>query len=146
MALSCSYIPHNKKGEELKGFQTYRRELEYETAAKVFTIALSPSFQKQYKKDLVLDNQGVPTYESITKIPYIKKFIGTDRLMKADQKKFPKVENTRENYQRQILAAHSYNQNSDNRDLLTAVVAQTSDGMLQVEIRQNIRSKSGKSE
>ena len=136
MALSCSYIPRNKKGEELKGFQTYRKELGYQTAAKVFTAVLSPSFKEQHKKTLVLDAQNVPTYESAIKTEYIKKLIGTDKLMAADQKKFPKVDNSRENYQRLILAARSYNQSSDNRNDLVAVVIQTPDNKLQVEIRE----------
>ena len=136
MALSCSYIPHNKRGEELKGFQAYRKELGYQTAAKVFTAVLSPSFQKQYEKTLELDTQGVPTYESAAKVDYIKKLIGNSKLISVDQKKFPKVENSRENYQRLILSAHSYNQSSDNRDNLVAVVTQTPDNMLQVEIRE----------
>ena len=136
MALSCSYIPRNKKGEELEGFQIYKKELGYQTAAKVFTTVLSPTFKKIHEKELVLDKQGVPTYESVAKIEYIQRLIGTDKLIRVDQKKFPKVENSRENYQRLILAAHSYNQSSDNRRFLTAVVVQTPDNMLQVEIRE----------
>lgn len=136
MALSCSYIPHNKRGEELRGFQTYKKELGYQAAAKVFTAVLSPSFKEQYKKTLVLDAQGVPTYDSATKVEYIKNLIGTDKLISVDQKKFPKVENTRENYQRLILSAHSYNQSSNNKDKLVAVVVQTSDNTLQIEIRE----------
>lgn len=136
MALSCSYIPHNKKGEELKGFQTYRKELGYQTAAKVFTAVLSPTFKNTHQKTLVLDTQGVPTYESAVKVPYIKTLIGTDKLMRAEQKKFPKVANTRENYQRLILSAHSFNQSNENRDFLTAVVTLTDDNQLQVEIRE----------
>lgn len=137
MALSCSYIPHNKKGEELKGFQTYRKELGYQTAAKVFTAVLSPSFKEQHKSTLVLDNQGVPTYESAAKTEYIKRLIGTDKLIRVDQKKFPQVENTRENYHRLILAAHSYNQSSDNRDFCVATVVPSSGGTkIKVEIRE----------
>ena len=75
MPLSCSYIPRNKKGEELKGFQTYRKELGYHTAAKVFTQVLSPSFQQDYRDRLELDSQGVPTYQSVVKVPYIKNLI-----------------------------------------------------------------------
>lgn len=136
MSLSCSYIPRNKKGEELKGFQTYKKELGYQTAAKVFTTVLSPTFQKTYEKTLVMDSQGVPTYESASKVEHIKKMIGTDKLIKVEQKKFPKVENSRENYQRLILSAHSFNQSNDNRNFLTAVVTQTPDNMLQIEIRE----------
>ena len=79
MPLSCSYTPRNKKGEELKGFQTYRKELGYKIAAKVFTQVLSPSFQNDYKGKLVLDSQGVPTYQSAITVPY-KKF---DRNLQA---------------------------------------------------------------
>lgn len=146
MALSCSYIPHNKRGEELKGFQTYKKELGYQTAAKVFTAVLSPSFKREHEKILVLDTQEVPTYDSAVKTEYIKKLIGSDKLMRADQKKFPKVENSRENYQRLILSAHSYNQSSDNRDSLVAVVTQTSDNMLQVEIRERTDKNVGEYE
>lgn len=136
MALSCSYIPHNKKGEELKGFQTYRKELGYKTASKVFTQVLSPTFQQDYKSRITLDAQGVPTYQSVIAIPHIKQLVGYSRLITADQKKFPKVANSRENYQRLIRAAHSYNQSSENKDSLVAVVTQTPDNQLQVEIRE----------
>lgn len=136
MALSCSYIPHNKKGEELKGFQVYRKELGYETAAKIFTIALSPNFKKDYSKKIVLDSQGVPTYESMMKIKYIKDLVGKEKLTQADQKNFPIVGNSRENYQRLILDAQNYNQSSPNNDTLIAVVNQLSENELQIEIRE----------
>ena len=135
MALSCSYIPYNKKGEELKGFQVYRRELGYKVASKVFTTVLSPSFKQDYKNKLVLDNQGVPTYESVMTIPYIKQMVGHSKIIVMEQKKFPKVPNTRENYQRLILSAHNYNTNSINKDILVAVVNQQDD-QLQIEIRE----------
>ena len=137
MVLSCSYIPHNKKGEELKGFQTYRKQLGYPMAAKVFTQVLSPSFQKDYKSKLEFDSQGVPTYESAMSTAHIKKLVGTTRLMTADQKNFPYVDNSRENYQRLILSAHSYNQSSENNDELVAVVTPSEDGkQIRVEIRE----------
>ena len=128
MALSCSYIPRNKQGEELKGFQVYRRELGYQMATKVFTQVLSPSFQKDYRGRLEFDSQGVPTYQSAISTPYMKKFVGNTRLQVSDQKKFPYVENNRDNYQRLVRSAYSYNQSSDNRDELVAVVSPSDDG------------------
>ena len=137
MALSCSYIPRNKKGEELKGFQTYRKELGYQTAAKVFTQVLSPSFQKDNNGKLDFDAQGVPTYDSVIKVPYVKNLIGNTRLISADQKKFPYVDNTRENYDRLVLSAYQYNQSSENRDNLVAVVTPNDNGtQIRVEIRE----------
>lgn len=137
MALSCSYIPCNKNGEELKGFQTYKKSLGYSTAAKVFTQVLSPTFQQDYKASLEFDSQGVPTYESAVKVPYVKNLIGDTKLQNAEQKKFPFVENNRENYQRLVLSANSYNESSDNSDIFTAVVTPSENGkQLRVEIRR----------
>lgn len=136
MALSCSYIPCNKQGQELKEFQRYRKELGYETASKVFTQVLSPSFKDKYKKKLTLDSQGVPTYDSAVKVSYVKNLIGTTKLSSAEQKKFPSVANTRENYRRLVQTAQSFNTSSDLRDVLTAVVTKMSDDNIRVDIRE----------
>ena len=138
MPLSCSYIPRNKKGEELKGFQTYRKELGYETAAEVFTKVLSPTFQKDFKNKLEYDSQGVPTYQSAITVPYIKNLIGNTKLMQTEQKKFPFVANTRENFNRLILSAQAFNTSSSLRDNLVAVVTSSEDNK---EIRVEIREK-----
>ena len=115
MPLSCSYIPRNKKGEELKGFQTYRKELGYHTAAKVF----------------------VPTYQSVVKVPYIKNLIGNSRLIQAEQKNYPYVANTRENFNRLILSAQAFNTSSEQRDSLVAVVTPSDNNEeIRVEIRE----------
>ena len=137
MPLSCSYIPRNKKGEELKGFQTYRKELGYETAAEVFTQVLSPTFQKDFKDKLEYDNQGVPTYQSVVKVPYIKNLIGNTKLIQAEQKNFPYVTNTRENFNRLILSAQAFNTSSEQRDDLVAVVTPSGNNEeIRVEIRE----------
>ncbi len=137
MALSCSYIPRNKKGEELKGFSTYRKELGYNVASKVFTVVLAPSFQDKYKSKLTLDEQGVPTYESALTVPLVRKAIGIIRLSQSEQKKFSYIPNTRENYNVLLQSALSYNTSSDMRDLLTAVVTPSDDDtQLRVEIRE----------
>ncbi len=141
MALTCSYIPRNKKGEELKGFQAYKKELGYQMASKVFTQVLSPSFQKDYKDKLVMDSQGVPTYQSAVQTKYIKSLIGTSRLIASDQKEFPYVENTRENYQRLVRTAYSYNTSSDNREDIVAVVTPSENGrQIRVEMRERSES------
>lgn len=138
MPLSCSYIPRNKRGEELKGFQTYRKELGYETAAKVFTQVLSPTFQQDYEDKLELDSQGVPTYQSAITVPYVKNLIGNSKLIQAEQKNFPYVTNTRENFNRLILSAQAFNTSSEQRDSLVAVVTPSDNNE---EIRVEIREK-----
>ena len=137
MPLSCSYIPRNKKGEELKGFQTYRKELGYETAAEVFTQVLSPTFQNDFKDKLEYDSQGVPTYQSVITVPYVKNLIGNSKLIQAEQKSYPYVTNTRENFNRLIISAQAFNTSSEQRDNLVAVVTPSDDNTeIRVEIRE----------
>ncbi len=130
MGLSCSYVPYNKEGKVLKGFSTYREELGYEIASKVFPQVLAPSFQNKYKSKLVLDDQNVPTYASAVTVPHIRKEIGVNRLIQSEQKKFSYISNTRENYRGLIQSALTYNTTSDMRDLLTAVVMPSEDGKI----------------
>ena len=130
---SCSYIPRNRQGEELTGFQEYRKALGYTTARDVFIKAMSPTFQKDYSRYLEMDAQGVPTYESVMKVPYIKNFVGATRLSASLQKKYPWVEDTRADYERIVEEAHTFNVSSDNNDSLTSIVEQN-DGKLRVQI------------
>ena len=141
MPLSCSYIPRNKKGEELKGFQTYRKELGYETAAEVFTQVLSPTFQNDFKDKLEYDSQGVPTYQSVITVPYVKNLIGNSKLIQAEQKSYPYVTNTRENFNRLIISAQAFNTSSEQRDNLVAVVTPSDDN---TEIRVEIRERNAR--
>jgi hypothetical protein len=142
MALSCSYVARNKQGEELQEFRTYRKELGYKTAAKTFLKVLSPTFQEKFRKYLEFDSQGVPTYQSAMRVPYIQNFIGTAKLMEGEQKSFPYVENTRENFKRLVQSAQSYNTSSELRDKLVAVVTPSKDNS---EIRVEIREKTDSS-
>ena len=135
MGLSCSYIP-KRNGKELKEFSKYRKELGYKKAAKIFTQTLSPTFQKDFKKYIHLNEQGVPTYDSVMKIPYIKKKIGAEILKEKDQKKFGVVNDTTKNYKMLLQDAYNYNRNSDNKDSFVAVVVPHGDG-IRVEIRDN---------
>lgn len=132
---SCTYTPRNKKGEELKGFKEYRKELGYEMGSQVFTQVLSPQFQEDFKKSLAFDEQGVPTYGSAIRTSHIKNFVGNKRLIDADQKKYPYVQNTRDNYRRLLDSAYVYNTSSANRDDFVAVVTAGEKG-LRVEIRE----------
>ena len=137
MPLSCTYTPCNTKGEEFKGFKTYRKELGYETAVKVFTQVLSPTFQKDYKNKLEYDDQGVPTYQSAITVPYVKNLIGNTKLIQTQQKEFSFMPNTRENFNRLILSAQAFNTSSELRDTLVAVVTPSEDSKeLRIEIRE----------
>lgn len=133
---SCSYIPENLKGEDYKGFTTYRKNLQYDLAKLVFRKALSPTFQKDYKNYLLYDEQNVPTYESVMSTPHIKRFIKTQKLALIEQKKYQPIANNRENYERLISEAYTFNTTSPMNDKLTAIVSQYGDDKITVEITE----------
>lgn len=124
---SCSYIPRNNNGEELLGFQEYREALGYTTARDVFYQALSPTFQKDYGKYLQYDEQQVPTYSSVITVPHIKNFIGTQKLADSVQKGYVWVQNTKNDYERLVAEAQSFNTSSSYNDRLTAIVEESDD-------------------
>ena len=132
---SCTYTPRNKKGEELKGFKEYKKELGYETGSQVFTQVLSPEFQEDFKESLAFDEQGVPTYQSAIRTSHVKNFIGNKKLIDLEQKKYPYVTNTRDNYRRLLDSAYNYNTTAPNRDDFVAVVTSGEKG-LRVEIKE----------
>lgn len=123
----CSYIPRTNQGEELLGFQDYRKALGYSTARDVFIKALSPDFQKDFKRYLKFDEQQVPTYESVMTVPYIKNFLGARKLADATQKSYPRISNSRNDYERLVSSAYAFNTSSPNNDTLTAVVEESDD-------------------
>ena len=135
---SCSYIPINNNGEELRGFQDYRKALGYTTARDVFLQVLSPDFQSDYKRYLKFDAQQVPTYESVITVPYIRNFIGAEKLASSIQKNYPWIDNTRNDYERLVEQAHTFNISSAENDTLTAVVEQSENGK---KIRVHVVSK-----
>lgn len=140
---SCSYIMKNKQGEELLGFREYRKNLGYTSAKEVFVRALSPDFQKDYSRYIKYDEQNVPTYESVMSIPYVKNLLGTQKLASAAQKNYIWVANTRDDYERLVNEAYTFNTSNPNNDSLTAIVEQSEDNK---KIRVSIVGKSAEND
>ena len=57
----CTFIP--SKGQDL--FKGLKKQFGYETARRVFYIALNPNFIKDNGKTLSLNAEGIPTLESL---------------------------------------------------------------------------------
>lgn len=132
---SCSYIAKNREGVELTGFQEYRKALGYTTARDVFIKAMSPTFQKDYSRYLEFDEQQVPTYESVMRVPYIKNYVGAAKIAASQQKRYPWIDNTRADYERLVDEANTFNVSSEYNDTLTAVVERSEKGdRLRVQI------------
>lgn len=126
----CTYTP--SKGAGL--FNQLKKEYGYATARGIFLRAISPSFIDDHKDTLSLDAEGIPTYDSIMKTPFMKTFIGTNTIATQLQKNYPEVENTIDNYGSVMQAAQAFNMSNSNNDVLTAIVETTDDDKLRVKI------------
>lgn len=127
---SCVFVP--SKGAKL--FKTLRKNFGYNIARKVFLTSIHPKFQDKYKKKLDLDSEGVPSYESLIKIPFIKQTIGGTLIHKSLQNKFKPVSDTRTNYGILLEDAHTFNIENEQRDDYVAVVGYVDEDKIGIQI------------
>lgn len=125
MDTACTYIP--SKGKTLH--KQLRNKYGYELGTQVFLTGIHPQFIKDYGTSLTLDSEGVPTYESLMAVPYIKNFIGKPAIRQSLNKKYPIEEDTLENYASLLQVAKNFNDNDPNREDFVAVVTKTDEGL-----------------
>lgn len=118
MANSCVYIP--SIGKDL--FQSLKKEYGYEGAKEIFLRAISPEFKEDYKKSLELDEEGVPTMESLLKNSYMKDLMGLEHAKNIISKQYPKRDNNSDNYKLAVMDAYNFNTSNSLKDDYVAVV------------------------
>jgi hypothetical protein len=124
METFCTYIP--SKGESL--FKELRKQYDYPIARKVFLRAIHPQFIQDYRNTLTLDSEGVPTLESLMNNSNIKEFIGLEGRRNGLEKLNPPLQDTRENYNKLLQDAYSFNKNNPQRDDFVAIVEYKDEG------------------
>lgn len=129
MAKSCVYVPRKGKDTFLK----LRKSFDYNMSKDIFLRAINPKFLEDYKGKLELDADGIPTYESLMKNPYMKKHIGERRISSAIEKNFSVLEDTKDNYYSQLDAAFNFNSSNPLNDEHVALVV-NDNGKLKISI------------
>lgn len=128
MAKACVFAP--KKGTEL--FYKLKQLYGYEKAWDIYGIAISSRFQKDNKSTLSLNEEGVPSFESLMNNSYIKEFIGKAGEIKNLQEQFKAVDDTIDNYKLALDDANNFNKN--NPDFIATI--EYKDDKLQVTIAE----------
>lgn len=126
---SCALLP--KKGVSL--FSKLKTELGYKTARNIFTRVITPKFIADHKGTLVLDDEGVPSYDSVVAIPVVKKFIGEAKVLKSLNNGYKVQPNTRASYEEALRQAKAFNDQSPHNKDYVAVVRRAEEG-IKVEI------------
>lgn len=132
MASYCTFLP--KKGTQT--FIKLKKGLGHDMARSVFLKALNPQFQRDYKDTLILDDEGVPTFESIVSNPYMRRYVGKKRIVDSLQKQYTPVRDTRDNYNNLLGDAYQFNTANPNRDEFVAIVEKNREGNITVSIKE----------
>lgn len=127
MANSCVWMPN--KGQ--KTFAQLRSNFDYSIAAEVFNKVRGSEFKEMFKSSLKLDEEGIPTYNSILNNPIIQDYIGMTQVIESFQKKQPVLPDVSENIELLINKATEFCKENPS---LTAYVDYTKEGNLTLKI------------
>lgn len=129
---ACTFLP-KKIGRDL--MIALKSKFGYETAKNAMLKgALNPKFIKDYKHSLVLDTEGVPTFESFISIPYVQDvFLGKNAILNSLQKENKELDDTLTNYEALIQEAFVFNTKSPYRESYIKQVVYTPEGKLKLE-------------
>ncbi len=125
----CVYLP--EIGLDL--FQQAKSNFGYTIATKLHSLAVYQPFIDKYKKTLSLDAEGIPTYDSMIKNPYVKQVIGDESRIANLSKSFKPMKDTYDNYSDLLGIAYKFNTTNESKEDFTAIV-ETLDGNIQVKL------------
>lgn len=109
MRNNCVFIP--KKGK--KTFLELKSRYGYEKSAHIYNIVSRDKFINKFKDSLVLDEDGMPTYDSLMKNNLVRNYLTEQTIIDAENKKQPHLEDTIDNTKTLIGQAIEYNKQND---------------------------------
>lgn len=107
-----------------KGIDTFnklKKDVGYAKAVTIFNKITGSMFNNMYGDSITLDSDGVPTYESIIKLPIIREYIGTQTIIDNLNKTQPHLEDNSENVAFLINKAQDFNNSDTHKDLIAIV-------------------------
>lgn len=103
--LTCSYSP--SKGKDT--FRNLVRRFGYNTAYDVFTRVTGTDFIRKYGKQVKIDSDGIPTFDSIMHVTAVRNHIGEQKIIDSYQKEQASVDNTLEHVSQLVFQAEQFN-------------------------------------
>lgn len=146
MGKSCVYLP--KKGR--KTFIELKSRYGYEKSAHIYNIVSRERFINEFKDSLVLEEDGMPTFDSLMKNELVRKYLSEEVILEAENKRQPHLKDTIDNTKTLINKAIEYNKNNiktvalvnwDNDNNLTInIVPRTAENEATARVQRGIMS------
>lgn len=105
MARSCVFVP--RRGKDL--YNKLKENFDRNTAAVVYNKTTTPYFINRFKDSLILDDEGIPSYNSIIELPIVRKYIGEDNILQSVQKEQEVLEDNVDNVKYLMRQAKKFN-------------------------------------
>lgn len=134
MAKSCVLAPNRG----VKTFKQLKKTLGYNKAWNIYGIAIDSQFQQDYKDSLILDNEGIPSFESLINNPYIKQRLSKQDNINILQDTFQEREDTITNYKTCLEECKNFNKEHSN---YIAIVENTEKGVRTTILENNEQNK-----
>ena len=129
MANYCVYVP--SIGKNL--FKDLKTKFEYPIARDIFLHAVNKVFLERYKNTLVLDDEGVPTLDSLLSNSYIQNRLGDLKIIESLKKEYSSKTNTIDNYNSLVKEAEAFNKTNSYSNRFVAIVHTNQEGNLELQ-------------
>lgn len=134
MAKSCVLAPNRG----VKTFNKLKKTLGYNKAWNIYGIAIDSQFQQDYKDSLILDDEGIPSFESLINNEYIKQKLSKQDNINILQENFKEREDTIANYKTCLEECKNFNKEHSE---YTAIVENTENGIKSTVLENNEQNK-----
>lgn len=127
MKNACVISPN--KGKTL--FRELKNKYGWDKAANIFNRVITEEFINDFRDSLTLDSEGVPTIESLTKLPIIRHFLGEEAVLRELNESQKVVDDTAENTKNLVYEADRLNQEDKEH---IAIVDYAEDGGITIRV------------
>lgn len=117
MSNSCRTVP--EKGVDT--FLKLKKQVGYKKATEIFDRITGAEFINTFGTSLTFDSEGVPTFESLMKLPIIRNYIGMQTMLDNLNKNQPHLEDNMENVTVLIDKAREFNNSNEDKDFVAIV-------------------------
>lgn len=118
------------KGKEL--FDRLNSEFGYDVAKNCFLLANNDRFKSDYARQLKLDGEGVPTYQSLMNVNEFTDMIGYSAVISARQKIYSYKKADKQTAKEMLSEAETFNGKAENSKIIAYV--ESKDGKMRVKV------------
>ena len=117
------------KGEVVTQFEELKKMYGYPMAYDIIHRITTPAFLTNFSQEQ-LDKNGIPTFKAIITNQEVQRYIGEEKIKEGLKKKYPDMEDTKDNFISLVNSAQAFNKENPFNDQYIAIVDNVEDGKI----------------